>query len=85
MLPRMGEIIARNMLSWLELLINRYCYIWLVVYIIVLVRHGRTNIKFWRLGFEKYELVYQTMKSDTEVLQYPQSRFKKLDKLNISR
>jgi len=24
---RMGEIIARNMLSWLELLINRYCCI----------------------------------------------------------
>jgi len=26
-LPRMGEIIARNMVSWLELLINRYCCI----------------------------------------------------------
>jgi len=26
-LLRMGEIIARNMLSWLELLINRYCCI----------------------------------------------------------
>ena len=26
-LQRMGEIIARNMLSWLELLINRYCCI----------------------------------------------------------
>jgi len=24
-LLRMGEIIPRNMLSWLELLINRYC------------------------------------------------------------
>ena len=23
-LPKMGEIIARNMLNWLELLINRY-------------------------------------------------------------
>jgi len=23
----MEEIIARNMLSWLELLINRYCFI----------------------------------------------------------
>ena len=34
-LPRIGEIIARNMLSWLELLINRYCYICLVIYIIV--------------------------------------------------
>jgi len=27
MLLRMGEIIARNMLSWLELLITRYCCI----------------------------------------------------------
>jgi len=35
-LLRMGEIIARNMSSWLELLINRYCCIWLVVYIIVM-------------------------------------------------
>jgi len=26
-LLRMGETIARNMLSWLELLINRYCCI----------------------------------------------------------
>ena len=31
---KMGKIIARNMLSLLELLINRYCCIWLVVYII---------------------------------------------------
>ena len=31
---KMGKIIARNMLRWLELLINRYCCIWLVVYII---------------------------------------------------
>jgi hypothetical protein len=30
---KMGKIIARNMLSWLELLINRYCCIYLVVYI----------------------------------------------------
>ena len=37
MLLRMGEISAWNMLSWLELLINRYCYIYLVVYIIVLI------------------------------------------------
>jgi len=26
-LLKMGEIIARNMLSWLELLVNRYCCI----------------------------------------------------------
>ena len=43
----MGEIIARNMLSWLELLINRYCCIYLVVYMIVSVMHGQTsNTKF---------------------------------------
>jgi len=33
-LLRTGEIINRKMLSWLELLINRYCCIYLVVYII---------------------------------------------------
>ena len=33
-LLKMGVIIARSMLSWLELLINRYCCIYLVVYII---------------------------------------------------
>ena len=33
-LLKMGRIIARNMLSWLELLISRYCCIQLVVYII---------------------------------------------------
>jgi len=33
-LPKMGKIISRNMLSWLELLISRYCRIQLVVYII---------------------------------------------------
>ena len=34
-LLRMGEIIARNMLSRLKLSINCYCLIWFVVYIIV--------------------------------------------------
>ena len=33
-LLKMGEIIARNMLSRLDLLINRYCCIYLLVYII---------------------------------------------------
>jgi len=32
---RMGEIIARNMLSWLKSLINCYCCIWFVVHIII--------------------------------------------------
>jgi len=32
-LLRMGEIIARNMLNSLKLLINRYCCVYLVVYI----------------------------------------------------
>jgi len=31
---KMDKIICRNMLSWLELLISRYCCIYLVVYII---------------------------------------------------
>ena len=34
MLLKMGRIIARNMLSWLESLLSRYCRIYLVVYII---------------------------------------------------
>ena len=33
-LLNMGKIIARNMLIWLELIINPYCCIYLVVYII---------------------------------------------------
>jgi len=33
-LLKMGEMIARNILSWLELLVNRYCCIQLVAYII---------------------------------------------------
>jgi len=45
-LLRMSEIIARNLLSWLELLINLYCCIWLVVYIILSVMHGQTISKF---------------------------------------
>ena len=32
-LLKKGKIISRNMLSWLELLISRYCCIYLVVYI----------------------------------------------------
>jgi hypothetical protein len=42
----MGEIIARNILSWLKLLINCYCCIYLVVYTIVSVMHGHTDINF---------------------------------------
>ena len=42
----MGETIARNMLSWLKLLINYHCYTHLVVYIIVSMMHGHTNSKF---------------------------------------
>jgi len=33
-LLKIGKVIARNMLSWLELLISYYCFIYLVVYII---------------------------------------------------
>ena len=39
-LLKMGEIIARNTLSCLELLINHYCCIWLVVYIIYFYIYG---------------------------------------------
>jgi len=53
----MGEIIARNMLSWLELLINRYCCIFFVVYIIVSVMHDQTNIELL-LFFGRYEHFY---------------------------
>ena len=42
----MGEIIARNMLGRLELLINRNIYIYLVVYIIVLEMHSHANIDY---------------------------------------
>jgi hypothetical protein len=35
--PATSWVIARNMLSWLELLINRYCCVWFVVYIIYIV------------------------------------------------
>ena len=33
-LLKVGKVIVRNMLSWLELLINRYCCIYIVVFII---------------------------------------------------
>ena len=36
----MGKIIARNMLSWLELLINCYCCIYFVVYIIYFILYA---------------------------------------------
>ena len=42
---RMGETIARNMLSWLKLSINCHCCILLVVYIIISMMHGYVNIK----------------------------------------
>ena len=45
-LLRMGETIARNMFSWLKLLINCHCCIWLGIYIIVSMMHGHTNMKF---------------------------------------
>ena len=44
-LLRMGEIIARNMLSWLKLLINCYCCILLVVYTTVSEMRFHTNVK----------------------------------------
>ena len=47
----MGEIIARNMLSWLKLLI-KLLLLYLVVYIIVSMMHGYTNIKYLQLTLE---------------------------------
>ena len=41
----MGEIIARNMLKWLELLINRHCCIYLVFMLFISMMHGQANIK----------------------------------------
>jgi len=43
-LLKMGEINARNMLSWLELWINRYCCIDLVFYIIYI--NGARSSKY---------------------------------------
>jgi hypothetical protein len=45
-LLRMGGINARNMLSWMELLINRYCCIWLVFMWFISMMLGQTNTKF---------------------------------------
>jgi len=45
LLLRMGEFIARNMLSWWKSSINCYCFIYLVVYFIVSVMHGHTNMR----------------------------------------
>ena len=42
-LLKMGKIIARNELSWLELLISRYCCIWFVACIIYI--NGRRSSK----------------------------------------
>jgi hypothetical protein len=56
-LLKMGEIIARNMLSWLELLINRYCCIYLVVCIKWLIlrlcdTELRGNVRtHWLVGY----------------------------------
>jgi hypothetical protein len=44
-LLKMGEIIHRNMLNWLELWINHYCCIQLVVYIIIIIL---SCITIWR-------------------------------------
>jgi hypothetical protein len=43
----MGVIIARNMLNWLELLINRYCCIWLVVYIFCINDEWSNNYQIY--------------------------------------
>ena len=40
-LLRMGQTISRNVSSWLTLLMNCHCCIWLVVYIIITITIGR--------------------------------------------
>jgi len=47
----MGETIARNILSWLKLLKNYHCCIYLVVCIIVSTKHGHTKTKFKVFSF----------------------------------
>ena len=44
-LLKMDKIIARNMLSFLELLINRYCCIKLVFISFISMMHGQSNIR----------------------------------------
>ena len=48
LLLKMDEIIARNTLSWLELLINRYCCVELVVYIICINDAWSKKYQIWR-------------------------------------
>ena len=50
-----GKIIARNMLSWLELLISRYCCIYLVVYIIYI------SLYFLRLAHQSQFIPLQNV------------------------
>ena len=45
-LLKMGVIIARNMLSWFKLLINRYCCISLVFMSFTSMMHGEANIRY---------------------------------------
>ena len=52
-LLKMGRMIARNMLSWLELSISRHCCIYLVVYIISMM-HGQANSNYEYLLYSKY-------------------------------
>ena len=57
-LLKTGKMIVRNVLSWPELLISRYCCIWLVVYIIYIndARSSKYHIMkyiksvFWRVA-----------------------------------
>ena len=47
-LLKMGRINAQNMLSCLELLINRHCCIYLVFISFISIMHGQTNIIRYR-------------------------------------
>ena len=51
----MGEIIARNVPSWLKLLINYYCCIQLVVYITICIKDARLHsIKLIQMVWRSY-------------------------------
>ena len=60
-LLRMGEFVSRNMLGWIKKINKRKsCCILLVVYIVVLIMHGHTNIEFKGKNFFLY--VIKTLK-----------------------
>ena len=73
MLVKMGGINARNMLSWLELLINRYCCIYLVVYIVYMNDARSIKNQIYTVGqnpvvlklkYQTYIILHYNLKRD---------------------